>query len=91
MTSYDARVFLPGELLLALGEHTGHFWSSPMLEPIICDAVRAWMKPAPAAPQSPAAPSEAGYQLRGKRSGCAFPAMMNGCSPMSAGQRDKTR
>src|SRR5471032_2959883 len=64
MTSYDARVFLPGELLVALGEHTGHFWSSPMLEPIICDAVRAWMKPAPAAPKSPAAPSEAGYQWK---------------------------
>ena len=64
MTSYDARVFLPGELLVALGEHTGHFWSSPMLEPIICDAVRAWMKPAPAVPQQPVPQSEAGYQWK---------------------------
>ena len=56
--------YLPSDLLEALGEHTGHFWSDPAMEPIICDAVRAWMKPAPAATQEPDAASESGYQWK---------------------------
>jgi hypothetical protein len=34
-------VRLPADVLVALGEHTGLFWSSWELEPIICDAIRA--------------------------------------------------
>src|SRR5476649_1150542 len=64
MTSYDTRVFLPAELLTAVGEHTGHFWPSPLIEPFICDAIRAWMKPVPAAKRLPTAASEAGYQWK---------------------------
>jgi len=64
MTSYDTRVFLPAELLTAVGEHTGHFWPSPLIEPFICDAIRAWMKPVPAAQRLPTAASEAGYQWK---------------------------
>src|SRR5471032_835366 len=63
MTIYDKSVYLPSELLRTLGEHTGHFWASPLLEPIICDAIRAWMAPAPAVRQ-PADSPEAGYQWK---------------------------
>ncbi|WP_295996551.1 hypothetical protein [Rugamonas sp.] len=58
------NVAVPTDLLEALGEHTGHFWSDPLMEPIIWDAIRALMNPAPAAPQQPAVPSEAGYQWK---------------------------
>lgn len=57
-------MYLPSDLLQALGEHTGHFWSDPAMEDIVCDAVRAWMKPAPATPQQAAAGGEAGYQWK---------------------------
>jgi hypothetical protein len=56
---------VPSNVLEALGEFTGHFWSDSLaLEPFICDAIRAYMKPTPAARQQPAAPSEAGYQWK---------------------------
>ena len=64
MSVFEKQVYVPAELLQALGEHTGHFWSSPALDPIICDAIRTWMKPASIAQQQPAAPSEAGYQWK---------------------------
>lgn len=60
----DRPIYLPSDLLQALGDHTGHFWSDPAMEDIVCDAVRAWMKPAPAAGQQPATVSEAGYQWK---------------------------
>jgi hypothetical protein len=56
--------YLPSDLLQALGEHTGHFWSDPAMESVICDAVRAWMKPAPAAAPSTTTSSGAGYQWK---------------------------
>ncbi|MFS2004054.1 hypothetical protein ACEN9F_10555 [Duganella sp. CT11-25] len=56
---------VPSDVLEALGEFTGHFWSDSLsLEPFICDAIRAYMKPTPAVQQQPAAPSEAGYQWK---------------------------
>src|SRR5471030_441327 len=64
MGVFEKQVYVPADLLQALGEHTGHFWSSPALDPIICDAIRAWMTPAPLAQQQPAALSEAGYQWK---------------------------
>jgi len=66
MAVLHTSVYFPSDLLEALGKHTGHFWSDPAMEPIIHDAVRAWMKPAPAA-QSQQPPSErpdAGYQWK---------------------------
>lgn len=67
MSNLHHRVYLPADLLVALGEKTGIFWSDFRLEPIIADAVRAWMNPAPAA-QSPqqqaAAASGHGYQWK---------------------------
>lgn len=60
----DRPIYLPSDLLEALGEHTGHFWSDPALEDVVCEAVRAWMKPAAAAGQQPATVSETGYQWK---------------------------
>lgn len=64
MATLRMPIYVPSDLLEALGEHTGHFWSDPQMEPIIFDAIRAWMKPVPAAPQQPAARSEAGCQWK---------------------------
>ena len=64
MMNYDTRVFLPYDVLQALGEHSGHFWPDPMMEPVICDAIRAWMQPAPPAEQQSTTQSEAGYQWK---------------------------
>jgi hypothetical protein len=60
---------VPSDVLEALGEFTGHFWSDSLsLEPFICDAIRAYMKaaaePPTAAPQQPATPSDTGYQWK---------------------------
>lgn len=59
-------IYLPADLLEALAERTGHFWSTPENEAIVVDAVRALLKPAPAAPaqQQPAARFAAGYQWK---------------------------
>src|SRR5471032_3405162 len=59
MPTLTMPVHLPADVLEALGEFSGHFWSDSFaLEPIICDAIRAYIKPAPAAQQLPAAPSK---------------------------------
>ena len=60
---------VPSDVLEALGEFTGHFWSDSLsLEPFICDAIRAYMKaaaePPTAALQQPATPSDTGYQWK---------------------------
>lgn len=64
-------IYLPSDLLEALAERTGHFWSAPQNEDVVADAVRAWLQPAPAAsaasaapPQAPAARPDAGYQWK---------------------------
>ena len=64
MSAYGFPIRVPPDLLEALGAHTGHFWSSLELEPIICDMIRDYMKPPPAVPAQPAGPSEAGYQWK---------------------------
>ena len=64
MPTLSIPVRVPSEVLQALGEYTGHFWADPAMEPIICEAIRAWMKPAPAAQQQPATASAAGYQWK---------------------------
>ncbi|UGQ47088.1 hypothetical protein [Massilia endophytica] len=55
---------VPAELLEELGNFTGYFWSDFRLEPIICDAIRAYMMAAPGASVQSAAPSELGYQWK---------------------------
>lgn len=65
MHAHAFPIRVPSDVLEALGEFTGHFWSDSLaLEPFICEAIRNYMKPAPAAQQQPAAPSEAGYQWK---------------------------
>ena len=65
MSSLWFPIRVPGELLEALGEHTGVFWSDSLrMEPFICEAIRGYMKPPPAVEQQPQAPSEAGYQWK---------------------------
>ncbi|SFV17710.1 hypothetical protein [Pseudoduganella namucuonensis] len=64
MARMEFPVYLPSDLLLALGEHTGIFWSDIRMGDVVCDAVAAWMKPVPVAAQQPAAPSKAGYQWK---------------------------
>jgi len=62
MPTLTMPIHMPADVLEALGEFSGHFWSDSFaLEPIICDAIRTYIKPAPAAQQQPAPPSEAGY------------------------------
>jgi hypothetical protein len=66
---------VPSDVLEALGEFTGHFWSNSLaLEPVICDAIRTYIKQGTAQgtvakraaedQQLPAASSEAGYQWK---------------------------
>jgi len=58
-------IYLPAELLEALAEKTGEFWSSPKNETFVIEAVRSLLKPAPAAPATqPAAQPDNGYQWK---------------------------
>jgi hypothetical protein len=68
-----ASVRLPSDILVELWELTGHAWNSWELEPIICDAIRGYMRPPASAKHDPAAAnandcanagSEAGYQWK---------------------------
>lgn len=74
---YGFPIRVPGKLLEELGAHTGKFWSSLDLEPIVCDMIREFIKPAAApalqappasqpqaASSAPAAPLDAGYQWK---------------------------
>jgi hypothetical protein len=65
MQTLDNPIRVPSDVLEALGEFTGHFWSDSLaLEPFICEAIRNYMRPAPAAQTQPASASEAGYQWK---------------------------
>jgi hypothetical protein len=65
MQTLDCPIRVPSDVLEALGEFTGHFWSDSLaLEPFICEAIRNYMRPAPAAQTQPASASEAGYQWK---------------------------
>jgi hypothetical protein len=56
---------VPDNMLVALGEFTGLRWNDSFgLEPFICEAIRNYMQPAPAAQEQAAAPSESGYQWK---------------------------
>ncbi len=59
-------VQIPSDLLEALGDTSELFWSDPAIEPIIHDAIRAWLKNPPSTtPQQPAiASNKAGYQWK---------------------------
>lgn len=77
---YGFPLRIPGKLLEELGAFTGKFWSSLALEPIVCDLIRDYIKPAAApalpapsasqaqaaasAPAAAAAPADVGYQWK---------------------------
>jgi len=65
MNTLDFPIRIPADILVALGEFSGHTWSDSLaLEPIICEAIRRYLQDGPAgAPQS-AAPSNLGYQWK---------------------------
>jgi hypothetical protein len=65
MQTLDYPIRVPSDVLEALGEFTGHFWSDSLaLEPFICEAIRNYVRPAPAAQTQPASGSDAGYQWK---------------------------
>lgn len=62
-----SSVRLPSDILVELGELTGHAWNSWELEPIICDAIRDYMRPqaqAPVRSETTSCSPEAGYQWK---------------------------
>lgn len=68
MSTFHFPIRVPAEMLEALGEFTGHFWSDTLsLEPFICEAITNYMN-APSAPQPQSTqssePSELGYQWK---------------------------
>ncbi len=64
MAVYEKQVRLPADVLEELGDHSGRWWSDPALEPIIVEAIRAYIKPAPAKRQPPTDSDTAGYQWK---------------------------
>lgn len=64
MNTYNCIIHLPPDVLEELGAHSGFFWPDFQLEPIICDAIRAYISPAPAAPAEQAATVDDGYQWK---------------------------
>ncbi|HJV01169.1 MAG TPA: hypothetical protein VJ752_11505 [Burkholderiaceae bacterium] len=54
MAVYYKQVRLPADVLEALGDHSGHWWSDPELEPVIVEVIRAFIKPVSATRQQPA-------------------------------------
>ena len=61
MPAFAFPIRVPSDVLEELGEFTGHFWSDSFaLEPFVCEAIRNYIKTAPAGEQQPAAVSETG-------------------------------
>ena len=60
-----SSVRLPSDILVELGELTGHRWNSWELEPIICDAIRGYMNPSVSSAQEhKPTDTDAGYQWK---------------------------
>ena len=55
---------LPNELMEEFGAFSGVHWAGWEIEPAICDAIRAYMKPPPAAQPQQAAVGDGGYQWK---------------------------
>lgn len=64
MSNLTTPLRVPADLLVELGDFAGYFWSDFRLEPIICDAIRAYMKAAPTATEQATEQSDAGYQWK---------------------------
>lgn len=58
-------MYIPSDLLVALGDAEGTWWSDPELQPVICDAIRAWIaRPTQAQAQQEVAATGAGLQWK---------------------------
>jgi hypothetical protein len=56
---------VPDNLLVEFGKFTGLRWNDTFaMEPFVCEALRNFMNPAPAAQEQTAAPTESGYQWK---------------------------
>ncbi len=65
MSYGEKAVYLPIELLAALGDDPATWYPDIRVEPIICDAIRAWIAPAPPAQsQQSSVAADAGYQWK---------------------------
>ncbi|HEX5344512.1 MAG TPA: hypothetical protein VFX55_18610 [Duganella sp.] len=64
MGMVDFPYRLPNELMEEFGAFTGLHWCGWEIEGPICDAIRAYMKPQPAAQAQPDAVTGAGYQWK---------------------------
>ena len=64
MGMIDFPYRLPNELMEEFGVFSGKHWASWEIEPAICDAIRAYMKPQPAAQASQDAVTDAGHQWK---------------------------
>ncbi len=65
MSYGEKAVHLPIELLAALGDDPATWYPDLRVESIICDAIRAWIAPAPPAQaQQSSAAADAGYQWK---------------------------
>ena len=64
MGMVDFPYRLPNELMEEFGAFTGLHWCGWEIEGPICDAIRAYMKPQPAAQAQPDAVTDAGYQWK---------------------------
>ena len=68
MTSHLPFAFpirVPDDMLVEFGKFTGLHWNDTLsMEPFVCEALRNYMKPAPAAQPQATTPSETGYQWK---------------------------
>jgi hypothetical protein len=56
---------VPDNLLVEFGKFTGLHWNDTFsMEPFVCEALRNYMNPAPAAQEQAVAPTESGYQWK---------------------------
>lgn len=64
MGTFSFPYRLPNELMEEFGAFTGLHWCGLEMEGSICDAIRAYMKPQPAAQAQPDPVTDAGYQWK---------------------------
>ena len=68
MSTFHFPIRVPAQMLEALGDFTGHFWSDTLsLEPFVCEALTNYMNPPPPPQPQPteaSEPSELGYQWK---------------------------